>query len=555
MNEGAADSGQVTTASLDSVVEPGADLGTTPAEPPPTRPRGGRLGGTLRWGWRQLTSMRTALVLLFLLALAAIPGSLVPQRTVSPSQVAQYFADHPDLAPVLDKLSAFDVFSAPWFAAIYLLLFVSLVGCIVPRSRAHLRQMRARPPAAPRNLGRLPHADRVETDATPAEATAVARAVLRARRFRVDVCVGERPSVAAEKGYLRETGNLLFHLALLLVLVAIAVGALFGYRGNVLVTEGDGFANATIAYDDMQKGKLFQDNRMTPFTLTLEKFRASYVARGEDRGTPERFDAYVKYRERPDGPASRYDLRVNAPLEIDDTKVYLLGHGYSPQFTVRDDNGRVVFTGAVPFVPQDNQTFVSEGVVKAVSASPQLGLQMFFLPTFTVTKQGPTSAFPAPLDPVVLMIAYEGDLGIDDGTPQSIFALDTSNMTQVRLPQRSQLMRPGQTAKLPGGRGSVEFTGLKEYAALQVNHDPGKGLALASTSVAIGALLLSLFIRRRRVWVRATANEAGGSVVEVGGLTRSEGAGGFAAEFTDLVDALRAELPPRDATTDEGADT
>src|SRR5690606_7161132 len=149
------------------VTEPGDDLGTAPVEPAAARPSGGGLLGTLRWGWNQLTSMRTALVLLFLLALAAIPGSLVPQRGVSESQVAQYFTEHPDLAPVLDTLYAFDVFGSPWFAAIYLLLFISLLGCIVPRTKKHYQQMRATPPKAPRNLDRLPHSDSFEVRTTP----------------------------------------------------------------------------------------------------------------------------------------------------------------------------------------------------------------------------------------------------------------------------------------------------------------------------------------------------------------------------------------------------
>ena len=90
-----------------------------------TRLTSGRLGvvGWLRWGWRQLTSMRTALVLLFLLALASIPGSVLPQQGIDPAAVTQYYAAHPALAPFLARLSAFDVFGAPWFAAIYLLLF------------------------------------------------------------------------------------------------------------------------------------------------------------------------------------------------------------------------------------------------------------------------------------------------------------------------------------------------------------------------------------------------------------------------------------------------
>ena len=94
----------------------------------------------LRWLWRQLTSMRTALILLFLLALASVPGSLFPQRGTSPLKVSQYLRDHPKLGPFLDSIHMFDVFASPWFAAIYLLLFVSMAGCVLPLARVHFNE-------------------------------------------------------------------------------------------------------------------------------------------------------------------------------------------------------------------------------------------------------------------------------------------------------------------------------------------------------------------------------------------------------------------------------
>ena len=77
-----------------------AELSTQP-EPVRPGPAGSMLAAT-RNGWRRLTSMRTALVLLFLLALASVPGSLLPQRPLNPIKVDSYIADHPQLARVLD---------------------------------------------------------------------------------------------------------------------------------------------------------------------------------------------------------------------------------------------------------------------------------------------------------------------------------------------------------------------------------------------------------------------------------------------------------------------
>ncbi|HEX2773811.1 MAG TPA: cytochrome c biogenesis protein ResB, partial [Micromonosporaceae bacterium] len=69
------------------------DSRPAPPAPPPRRINPAVV--LARNSWRQLTSMRTALVLLFLLALAAIPGSVLPQRSVNVEDVNAYVVEHP----------------------------------------------------------------------------------------------------------------------------------------------------------------------------------------------------------------------------------------------------------------------------------------------------------------------------------------------------------------------------------------------------------------------------------------------------------------------------
>src|SRR3954451_750582 len=153
-----------------------------------------------RWAWRQLTSMRTALILLFLLALAAIPGSVVPQKAVDSVRASQWREQHPQLTPIYEKLGLFSVYDSVWFSAIYLLLMVSLVGCIVPRLRVYWRSLRAKPPAAPRNLGRLPAYIAVESDEAADVLLDRAPSALRSRRYKV---VESGPqAISAERGRL-----------------------------------------------------------------------------------------------------------------------------------------------------------------------------------------------------------------------------------------------------------------------------------------------------------------------------------------------------------------
>jgi cytochrome c biogenesis protein len=484
--------------------------------------------------------MRTALILLFLLALGAIPGSLLPQQGQDPAAVQNYFASHPGLAPWLNHLGLFNVFAAPWFAAIYLLLFASLIGCVVPRTFRLAGSARTPPPRAPRNLTRLPHSASY-TAALPAEeAVAAAAALLGGKRFRL-----RRPAegdkaywLSAEKGYLREAGNLLFHLALLGVLASIALGGLFGYKADKLLVEGGSFADTASQLDEFHPGRLVTGSDLAPFTIKLDTFGASYYTSGQSAGEPSSFDARITYSPSLGAPAKPYDLRVNDPLNVDSTKVFLIGHGYAPVFTVTDAAGKVVYDGATPFIPQNTGTFLSNGVVKVPNATPtQLGFIGVFVPTAVAPGGVLESAFPAPDNPAVSLIAYAGNLGMDSGIPQSVYQLDTTAMTKITA--RPFLLQPGQSFTLPGGQGKITFAGYKQWASLAITYDPGQVPALVCGILALAGLLLSFLVRRRRVFVRADST-ADGSVVTIGGLARTDASGGFEDEFAELVNQLRA---------------
>jgi cytochrome c biogenesis protein len=520
-------------------------VGTVPEEP--GRPVGLGVIGWLRWGWRTLTSMRTALILLFLFALGSVPGSLFPQRGVDPDKVAQYFQNSPTEAKWLDRFKLFDVFTSPWYAAVYLLLFISLAGCVLPRALTHLKEMRRKPPAAPRNLMRLPYSEAFEGDLTVEEAAAR----LRKKRFRV---VTGPDWVAAEKGYLRETGNLLFHVALLALLFAVGIGGLYGYRGNVLVVEGDSFANAVAAYDRFMPGQRVTAESLTPFSFQLKDFHATYVDSGEKLGQPLDYGAKLSVKDTPSSRPRDVELKVNEPLDVNGTLTYLIGHGYAPVIKVTDGKGQVAFDGPVPCLVDDQATYTSECTIKVPDAQPdQLGLSARFFPTTATNGKTWWSIYPGADNPTVQVYgAFKGDLGLNSGQPQSVYVLTATKMEPL-LNMSGPPLAPlvvGQTLGLPDGAGTVQFTGVKEWITIQVTHDPGRIPALGAAAAAVIGLVLSLMIRRRRVWVRITGHK-----VAVGGLTRMEGDGsGFSEEFAGLVSLLRDSQDSPDSQAPQAGD-
>ena len=498
--------------------------------------------GTLRWFWRQLTSMRTALFLLLLLAIAAVPGSLVPQRSSDPNGVTQYFADNPDLAPVLDNIQAFDVYSSAWFSSIYLLLFVSLIGCVIPRTKHHLQALRAQPPKTPARLGRLAGFTTRTAPAGTDAATAVttARTLLKQGRYRVALFDGPQEfSVSAERGYLRETGNLVFHSALVGLLVVVGFGSGFGFSGQRVLVEGQTFVNTLLAYDSFNPGRFFNETGLDPYTLTLDDFEASYETANLDAfGQPIDFTADVTVTPRGGEPEGA-EVRVNDPLRTGGTSLYLLGNGYAPTITVKDPTGTVVFTDSIPFLPQD-ANLTSTGIVKVPDGlAEQVGLVGFFYPTQDVSSTGAYfSSFPDLEYPMLTLNVYAGDLGLNEGVPTSVYALDTDAMEPLasRTSDIKPLeLRPGETQQLPNGLGSVTFenanadaeTGdysgsVLRFASFDIHHDPTQGWVLLFAALVLGGLLTSLFVPRRRLWVKAIEQPDGTVRLEYAGLARGE---------------------------------
>ncbi|MEU7038174.1 cytochrome c biogenesis protein ResB [Streptomyces sp. NPDC046237] len=527
----------------------GSQLSTAPREE--SAIGGPALGvvGWIRWFWRQLTSMRVALILLFLLSLGAIPGSLIPQTSADELKVQTFQKAHPTLTPIYEKLQLFDVYSSVWFSAIYILLFVSLIGCIVPRSWQFVGQLRGLPPAAPGRLTRLPAYTTWRTEAEPEQVREAALALLKGRRFRAHTV---KDAVSAEKGYLREAGNLAFHIALIVMLVAFAWGQLLKSEGGKLIIEGDGFSNTLTQYDDFKSGSLYSTEDLAPFGFQLDSFTGTYEKSGPQRGTPRTFEAAVTYSEA-GGKDKKAVIRVNEPLKVGDSKVYLIAHGYAPVVTVKDGRGKVVFHGAVPLLPFDNN-ITSTGAIKVMDGyrdkngkKEQLGFQAFFVPTFAGAGKGNMfSQFPALDFPVMALTGYHGDLRVDSGLPQNVYQLDTSKMKQFKVHTGTgvaQRMLPGETMTLPDGAGSITFEkDIKEWASFQISQQPGNGLALAGAIAAIAGLTGSLFIQRRRVWVRAVRGKDGVTVVEMAGLGRSESAK-LPEELAELAATLHAQAP------------
>jgi cytochrome c biogenesis protein len=515
----------------------------------------GSLRRSIALVWRTLRSMRTAIVLLFMLAAAAMVGSLLPQLPVSPQRVASYQQVHRFWGSFFNAIGAFDVFGTWWFALITALLFISLVACLAPRSRALIRAARQQPVHA-RELDAFPSFTEQRVAAAPEDAARAAAAVLRRRRFRVALDA-ERGAVAAEKGSLREIGSLVFHWAFLVLLVAVIIGKGTGYVGHATIVEGETWTDARLNYNgDLRTGRFFGED-FSGTSITLLDYRDAF----RTSGIPMDFSSDVRLAT-PDGSETADEtVQINHPVVFNGIRVYQFGFGWAA--TVRLQEGpRVLYDGSVVLGQQatPGANPLAEpwvGVVKLQTLRPQVAIVLQLFPSLAAYVQTLQTGVPQPMtDASHPFIGYEvwkgrfvdpSVTGVDarymHRTEAGVVGQGwTVNVDRGCVVRGIDAQLPASLAGLacPGGDGrtqlTMSFPGVKQYSTLQISHDATVGWVLAAAILIVLGLLPALYVSRRKVWVRARSAESG-SVLQLGGfaLQRKDS---FDQEFQGLVEAI-----------------
>ena len=522
--------------------------------------------------WRTLRSMRTAVVLLILLAAGAAVGSLLPQIPNSPQRVASYQLVHPFFGSLFLRAGFFDVFGSWWFVLILTLLFVSLIACLIPRSRTMIRTIRQRPIQA-REIDAFPQYRELRVPADPASAAATARAVLRHHGYRVALAEDGR-AVAAEKGALREVGSLLFHWAFLVLLVAVIVGKGTGYVGHATIVEGQTWTDSAFNYDgDLRTGR-FSSGSHTGIGIELLDYSDAF----RQSGVPMDFTSKVELFN-PDGSLGRTDsVTINHPVSFDGVRIFQFGFGWAPVVTIAY-RGVAIFQGPVVMgqnaQPGDNPLTVPWiGFVKLPTLRPQVAIKLELYPDSVAYFAGLIAGVPQPMteakDPFMRYSLWEGKLldpsltgldtrlmrevatgGIGEGwTVDLARGCVTSGASSSGLPRRlAGTVCPTRSEPVL----AMSFPQLRQYSRLQVSRDTTVPWVLGAAILILAGLVAAMYSSRRKVWVRAERKDAG-SAVQIGGfaLQRKDR---FEEAFPKLVEDLNAAFAriPADRREEVGA--
>ncbi len=338
-----------------------------------TRPRRRRFVRT----FELISSMRFAISLLVLIAIASVIGTIIKQNESLPSYVNQF---GPFWFEIFDKFSLYSLYSAWWFLLTLGFLVLSTSFCIVRNGPKMLKDMRSwRENVREQSLRNFHH--RAEWTSTAPHSALVQQLtnVITAHAYQSKIVVKDNATlIAAKQGAANKWGYIFAHSAIVIICVgglldsdlSIRFYQWFGgktpfvgngiiaqipqqyrlglnnpsFRGNMMISEGSGSNTAIIP---RQKGVLIQD---LPFTVQLKKFVVDFYS----TGMPKLFASEVVIKDHATGKTFPATIKVNQPLIYQGLAIY--------QSSFEDGGSKLRLT-AYSMQGAQNKTFPMQAVI------------------------------------------------------------------------------------------------------------------------------------------------------------------------------------------------
>ncbi|OGO53420.1 MAG: hypothetical protein A2V84_05900 [Chloroflexi bacterium RBG_16_70_13] len=444
--------------------------------------------------WDLLTSMRFSLVVTLAMAGLGVLGALIIQVPAGVEADASAKLDwlsgvrprYGGWTDILDRLQLFNVFNSVWFRGLTAFLTISLIACMVQRAPGLWRT--ATKPRITVGDGFFAHArerDSIVVRGDAADLTARAVAVLRRHHYRVVAEEDEAINLYADRFRWAPFGSLIGHLAIVVILAGVMVGALFGFHDNAFV-----IAEGSTAAVPSGGG----------LSLKLVSFEdAYYTTTGAPSDYASELVLYQDGRE-----VARHTARVNDPLRFGDLSFFQSFYGPAAHVSVASTDGAVLFSDGVALAWETQ----ADGRSVGTFTIPSEDLTVWLVGTLGT---GDTLVRPGQIR-VETYRASTGDpieqISIDQGVATTVSGL-----------------------QFTFGR-ELQFTGLS------VARDPGTILVWLGSILLIAGFTIGFSFPHRRLWARLVLRPDGVGTLAV--ATPGRPSHDVDRAFTNLVTDLRA---------------
>ncbi len=435
--------------------------------------------------WKLFSSMKTAIILLLLLALASVFGT---------------FRETPE------------VYHSWWYTTILVLMLVNLIVCSINRfGIAWRRTFAPTISTTPKQAGVMKKSEQFNVLITPQEAASRIVTTLRSRAYKV-LQKEESGSISiyATKGRLAIWGPYLTHLSILVIFLGAVIGAKFGFEGAIVIPEGEMTSYYYTKDSDGEKPLGFQ--------LKLHDFHVDY----DKQGRPSAYNSDLEVFE---GGRSivRKVIDVNRPLTYKGISFFQASYGPILKVVVTSSNGEA---GSALFWIEvvESEKTIDYRLANVEPQGIRLGdkeIGVFvhdFIPNFTGVAAKRMDALPP--DPAALIYLnqrYPSEMSIENWKSLG-------------------WIKSGQTVESKGYKVTLETI---EYSKLDISRNPGLPILYAGFILVLLGIFAAFYINHRIV--RVSISPAGnGSSVVVGATSRAESSI-FNGDFDRIRNCLEME--------------
>ena len=456
----------------------------------------------VNWLWRQLSSVRLAVILLLVITGLSLLGALLIQAPAEIAKNPQLYSNWIDTVArskvgvwttFLSALSLFNVFGSVWFIIACTLLVLNIFICTLNRWSGIALSLRGGIIKQDEKFyfNDNNHAEIKEIQAAAAESARISEKVLKGRGYRTRTEIDENNiCIAADKNRYYRLGTYFSHFSLILFVLAFAAGGYVGFRDQ----------NFSVAV-----GGIREIGHNTALSLQLVSFVDEYY----DNGSPKDYRSEVVLYEN-NKPVKQAIIQVNHPMVYKGIRFYQSYFGPATKMLVRDETGNDIFNASVAM----DSSFDLEGLRR---------YEGFFdlkLPEAILNIRLISSAVNGE-DPMI----PPGNIAVDvrEGSKQTDFKLVELGVPEVV--------------------GGLEFTFLEEsqYSGFQVSRDPMNVLIWIASILFVAGMSAVLYFPYRQVWILSQPLDQGSSRL----LIRTRAPRGFrdTSELNALVNKIEKELP------------
>lgn len=466
--------------------------------------------------WKKIAaffrSRKLAMVLILLIIVFSIIGTHIPQKSQLKSDIYDTWkTNHPTEAYYFEILGLTGLFSSPIFIGLAALLFINTLFCTRIMFNTAYRRLRYPQTQQKSYIGGLENNIELRTEKEQKYVISVINSVLKSDGYRI---FQKENCILAEKNRIGVFGTFLFHVCILIIILAAVYGSLGRMEGDMRLIEGQTLSEDHENYIFVNEGPFFYGNHQK-FDINLDRFYSDYT---DETGTPRGNGGKLVIKE--NGKEVKTGIVYSNNLMSYKGYTFLSNvYGLAPLLILNNQDGTVYSGSYITATDSDSSgRYIASFEIGDMGLEGVLMVYMTAPLTPEITGSGESKQIP-----ILFLKIFDKGNEIYDGT--------------LRLNDTVKIYD-----KYLGNDRTLGFYDIKYWSNFYVVKDSGTLLVYAGIGLMTLGLMISYLIIPKRVWIEVIKDEMSDATeIYIGGKA-DKFKFSFKNEYSNIVNNIKKRL-------------